>query len=76
MITPNKVLSLDESILSRLAAVLRKRDAPIDLVSLYHSVSDEFVTIDDFIVTLDVLFILDKIDINFRTRTVKYAGRN
>ncbi len=76
MITPNKVLSLDESILSRLAAILRKRETPTDLVSLYRSVSDEFESIDDFIVTLDVLFILDKIDINFRTRTVKYADGN
>lgn len=76
MITPNKVLSLDESILSRLGAILRKRETPTDLVSLYRSVSDEFESIDDFIVTLDVLFILDKIDINFRTRTVKYADGN
>lgn len=73
MITPNKVLSLDESALGRLAVIMRQSQKATDLVALYHSVADHFESIDQFLFALDILFVVGRIDVNLATRTVTYA---
>lgn len=73
MITPNKVLTLDESVLSRLSTILRAGPTPIRLSSLYQNVSGSFESIDMFILALDVLYILKKIDIDLITGIVTYV---
>jgi hypothetical protein len=74
MITPNKVLSLDESALGRISVILREGPEAIALNTLYHRVSDRFESIDQFLLALDLLFVLGRITINPATRTVTYAG--
>lgn len=73
MITPNKVITLRESALGRIPLILRQRSKAVDLVSLYRSLSKDFESIDQFLLALDILFILGKIDIEFSTRVVTYA---
>lgn len=73
MITPNKVLSLDESALGRLAVIMQQSQKSADLVELYRSIADRFESIDQFLFALDILFVLGRLDINLETRTVTYA---
>ena len=73
MITPNKVLSLDESALGRLAVIMRQSEKSTDLVVLYRAVADQFESVDQFLFALDILFVVGRIDVNLATRTVTYA---
>ena len=73
MITPNKAITLDQSTMSRLAVILRVGSDPIDVVSLFHSVDSQFESIDQFLVTLDTLFVLGKVQVDFRTRILSYV---
>jgi hypothetical protein len=73
VITPNKVIPLDESALGGLSAILSQGPHSRDLVSLYNDVAGRFESIDQFLLTLDVLYVLGRIDIDEIERTVSYA---
>jgi hypothetical protein len=73
VITPNKVLSLDESALGRLAVIMQQRQKSADLVELYRSIADRFESIDQFLFALDILFVIGRLDIDLETRAVTYA---
>jgi ABC-three component (ABC-3C) system Middle Component 7 len=73
LITPNKVLSLDESALGRLAVIMRQSEKSTDLVVLYRAVADQFESVDQFLFALDILFVVGRIDVNLATRAVTYA---
>ncbi|MBN9663659.1 MAG: hypothetical protein J0H49_36005 [Acidobacteria bacterium] len=74
MITPNKAIALHDSALSRVGYILREGPAAVDLHTLYERVSPRFESIDQFLVTLDILFVLGRIDLKPATRTVTYVG--
>ena len=74
MIAPNKVISLDESALGHVNAIIRQGPEAIDLITLYTKVADAFDSIDQFILALDILFILHRIELNPTTRTIIYAS--
>jgi len=67
MITPNKVITLRESALGRVPLLLRHIGETRDLVALYHKVSKDFESIDQYILSLDILFILGRIDFDLPT---------
>jgi len=73
LIAPNKVISLDESALGRLPVIMREGPGAVDLITLYRRVSDRFEGIDQFLVALDILFVLGRINVSPTTRTVTYA---
>lgn len=73
MITPNKVITLEDSALGLVSVILREGSAPINVMSLYHNVSDSFESIDQFLLALDVLYILGRVEVNFETGMVYYA---
>lgn len=73
MITPNKVITLRESALGRIPLLLRHMGETADLIGLYHSVSKDFESIDQFLLSLDILFILGRIDIDLPTGIVANA---
>lgn len=72
MITPNKFISFDQSILAKLPAMYIGQKT-IGVHDLYKAVSSSFESIDEFIYALDVLYILNKINVNFDLRTVTYV---
>lgn len=74
MITPNKIISLDESALGKAGAILKHGKSPISVRKLYEEIGVNFESIDQFLLTLDVLYILDRIDLDPTGRTVTYAG--
>jgi hypothetical protein len=73
VITPNKAITLEESALGLTGFILAHGPEPQDLLRLYRAVSPRFESIDDFMLTLDVLYVLGRIDVDLQTRTVTYA---
>ncbi|MCW7683149.1 ABC-three component system middle component 7 [Serratia marcescens] len=64
MIVPNKATPLRESILFKMLAILEEDFETIGLLELYDKVSHLFEGIDEFVFSLDVLFIIEKIKVN------------
>lgn len=64
MIVPNKATALRESILFKMLAILEDDFERIGLLELYDKVSHLFDGIDEFVFSLDVLFIIEKIRVN------------
>jgi hypothetical protein len=73
LIMPNKVITLRESALGRTPVILREKASQVNLVSLYDKVGEEFESIDQFLLTIDVLYILGQIDVDPSTGVVTYA---
>lgn len=74
MITPNKVVPLSLSVLGQLPHVLKAGPDPILLAELFQQVENKFESIDQFLLTLDVLFLLDRLTIDFDAERVVYAA--
>lgn len=73
MITPNKVITPRESALGRTPLILREKASQTNLVGLYDKVGKEFESIDQFLLAIDVLYILGQIDVDLSTGAVTYA---
>jgi hypothetical protein len=73
VITPNKVITLRESALGRVPIILRHMGETTDVIELYHKVSKDFESIDQFLLSLDILFVLGRIGIDLSTRVVANA---
>ncbi|HBI6864245.1 TPA: hypothetical protein K8E22_003934 [Enterobacter cloacae] len=63
MIVPNKSIPLKDSIVYKMLVVLEEDFDVIDLIDLYDRVSLSFSNLDEFVYSLDVLFILEKIEL-------------
>jgi hypothetical protein len=73
VIVPNKVLALGDTVLSKLPVILGEGPSSVDVVSVYRELAGEFESVDQFLLTLDVLYILGRIDLNPATRMLAYA---
>lgn len=74
MITPNKVVPLSASVLGLLPHVLKAGPDPTRLADLFQQVGDKFESIDQFLLALDVLFLLDRLTVDFSTERIVYAA--
>ncbi|WP_374626400.1 ABC-three component system middle component 7 [Pandoraea sp.] len=72
MITPNKFISFDQSVLAKLPA-MHVGQKTIGIHDLYMTVSGAFESIDEFMYALDVLYILNEVNVDFDLRTVTYV---
>lgn len=73
MITPNKVITLRESALGKTPIILKAKAPLMNVGELYRTVHREFESIDQFLLTLDVLYVLGRIEVDFITGAVTYA---
>jgi len=77
MIFPNKFINFDSSILSKMLCILDyKKNKEINISTLYNETKEEFKTIDEFMYSLDVLYILNYIDIDFNNGVLSYVEKN
>ncbi len=77
MIYPNKHIRLEDSILYKMIHILEKRvDNEIKISDLFKETISKFQNADEFIYSLDVLYLLDIIEVNFENETINYAKRN
>ena len=73
MIVPNKIISIDESVVFKAAKLLSKLDKTNDVLDLYSKNKQLFMGIPDYIEALDILFILKKIDLDLNNGVIKIA---
>ncbi|MEZ8311100.1 ABC-three component system middle component 7 [Vibrio splendidus] len=73
MIVPNKIISIDESVVFKAARLLSKLDETNDALDLYSKNKKLFIDIPEYIEALDVLFVLKKIDFDLNNGVIKIA---
>lgn len=77
MIYPNKHIRIEDSIIYKMIAILEvQNDSEINIHDLYSKIKNKFSNTDEFILSLDVLYVLDMIEVDFNSETIKYAKRN
>lgn len=70
MITPSKSISIEDSILYKMIIILETEFNEIKVIDLYKKISNNFSSLDEFVYSLDFLFILEKIILNPDNGTV------
>lgn len=63
MIVPNKVISYEDSLMSKLPVILRRMAVSATPSELYSDLQADFDEMSNFLLALDVLFVLGKITI-------------
>lgn len=77
MIVPNKLIKYKESIIYKMLELIKYEERKkIDILDLYYNCKKCYSCIDEFIYSLEVLYILDYIEIDFNRGEVIYVKRN
>lgn len=77
MIYPNKHIRFEESIIYKMIYLLEAQEySEMTISELFTKTISKFQNADEFIYSLDVLFVLDEIEIDFENEIIKYAKRN
>ena len=77
MIYPNKNIRFEESIIYKMISVLEQREKSIiNIHDLYNETKTEFKNTDEFIISLDVLYALDMINVDFKNENIEYVKRD
>lgn len=77
MLVSSKVTTFEETILSKMLFILDyKEEGKINILSLYKKIKGRYSNLDEFIYSLEVLFILGEINVDFGKGEVIYAKRN
>ncbi|EDL59528.1 ABC-three component system middle component 7 [Gimesia maris] len=71
MIVPNKFTSLDQSLLSQLPSILEKLENEVTVYELYQKTQKDFEDIGEFILALDSLFVLGRIELDVDKESIK-----
>lgn len=73
MITPNKFTPFSKSIIFKMLCLLENKQEGKHVTELYREHENSFENIDEFMLALDVLYVLGKIEINFSTGSIVYV---
>lgn len=77
MIYPNKNIRFEESIIYKMISVLELQEKSIiNIHELYNATKKKFKNIDEFIISLDVLYALDMIIVDFENENIEYVKRD
>lgn len=77
MIYPNKHITFEESIIFKMISILENSsEYEVDIHELFKRTKKKFKNADEFIYSLDALYVLDMIEVDFSNETVKYVKRN
>lgn len=77
MIYPNKHIRFEESIIYKMISVLEQQEiSTINIHELYNETKTKFNNTDEFIISLDVLYALDMINVDFENENITYAKRD
>ncbi|MEL3919622.1 ABC-three component system middle component 7 [Aeromonas enteropelogenes] len=71
MITPNKSIPLKDSIIFKMLSILEKNFETMTLIELYQNTKSELIEIDEFIYSIDALYVLGKIELNIEQGIIK-----
>lgn len=74
MIFPNKVVNIEDCVLSKIICILKVLIIqPISTYELYTKVKKNFDDLDQFILALDVLFVLEKVKLDEEWEVLTYV---
>lgn len=77
MIYPNKHITIEDSIIYKMLAILEAQEGyEMNIHVLYSKTKQKFNNADEFILSLDVLYLLDMIEVEFETETIRYVKRD
>ncbi len=77
MLVPSKIISFSECIIGKMIIILEYvSKGEMTITELFFSTQDYFGEIDEFIYSLDVLFLLDVINVDFHKGVVTYVNRD
>ena len=77
MILPNKLISFQDCILAKTIYILEKiSDSDFSLIELYEQVETYFEDINEYMLALDVLYVLGKVQYNEELQVIQYAEKN
>lgn len=74
MILPNKLVSFQNSLLPKTVLIIDELSAkPLSVNELYEKLRKKFEDLDQFILTLDVLYLLEKVRYNKEWEVLEYV---
>lgn len=77
MILPNKLISFQDCILAKTVYILEKiSDSDFSVIQLYEQVKTYFEDLNEYMLALDVLYVLGKIKYNEELRVIQYVKKN
>jgi hypothetical protein len=77
MLVPNKITTLKESVLGKITYILDQlQNKEEGIVELYHKTAEKFEDINEYILAIDVLFVLDAIEYTQDKKVIKNAKGN
>lgn len=77
MILPNKLISFQDCILSKTVYILEKiSDSDFSVIGLYEQVEIHFEDLNEYMLALDVLYVLGKIEYNEELQVIQYVEKN
>ena len=77
MILPNKLISFQDCILAKTVYILEKiSDSDFSVIGLYDQVEAHFEDLNEYLVALDVLYVLGKIEYNEELQVIQYVEKN
>lgn len=71
MIVPNKFTSLDRSLISRLPILLSDLENHRTVLELYESNQHTFEDVSEFLIALDVLYVLGRVELGSDSLTLQ-----
>lgn len=77
MILPNKITSFKESLISKtpyILDIIKETDATV--LTIYEKTKEYFEDVNSFIWTIDVLYTLNKIELDDNTEVIRYVKNN
>jgi hypothetical protein len=77
MILPNKLISFQDCILAKTVYILEKiSDSDFSVIGLYEQVEIHFEDLNEYMLALDVLYVLGKIKYNEGLQVIQYVEKN
>lgn len=77
MILPNKLISFQGCILAKTVYILEKiSDSDFSVIGLYEQVETHFEDLNEYMLALDVLYVLGKIKYNEGLQVIQYVEKN
>lgn len=77
MILPNKLISFQNCILAKTVYILEKiSDSDFSVIGLYEQVETHFEDLNEYMLALDVLYVLGKIEYNEELQVIQYVEKN
>lgn len=76
MLTPSKFTPFDETVIFRMLSILNTSKESESLLSTFYRTKENFADSSEFLYAIDILFIVDKIEIDLEKGVIHYVKSN